>query len=160
MDLNKFTEKASETVQEAIKLAQKNGQQQVEPEHLLLSLLNQEGGLAGAILRKAGTPVDSLHRRVQEDVDKLPKMSGGEDRVGLGSRMVRLGNRAADEAKKFKDDFISVEHLLLALLEDTGTAGRTLKEHQATGERVLKALQEVRGNQRITTQNPEATYEA
>ena len=74
--------------------------------------------------------------------------------------MVRLGNRAADEAKKFKDDFISVEHLLLALLEDTGTAGRTLKEHQATGERVLKALQEVRGNQRITTQNPEATYEA
>lgn len=160
MDLNKFTEKASETVQEAIKLAQKNGQQQVEPEHLLLSLLNQEGGLAGAILRKAGTPVDSLHRRVQEDVDKLPKMSGGEDRVGLGSRMVRLGNRAADEAKKFKDDFISVEHLLLALLEDTGTAGRTLKEHQANGERVLKALQEVRGNQRITTQNPEATYEA
>ena len=160
MDLNKFTEKASETVQEAIKLAQKNGQQQVEPEHLLLSLLNQEGGLAGAILRKAGTPVDSLHRRVQEDVDKLPKMSGGEDRVGLGSRMVRLGNRAADEAKKFKDDFISVEHLLLALLEDTGTAGRTLKEHQATGERVLKALQEVRGNQRITTQNPEATSEA
>ena len=97
MDLNKFTEKASETVQEAIKLAQKNGQQQVEPEHLLLSLLNQEGGLAGAILRKAGTPVDSLHRRVQEDVDKLPKLSGGEDRVGLGSRMVRLGNRAADE---------------------------------------------------------------
>lgn len=160
MDLNKFTEKASETVQEAIKLAQKNGQQQVEPEHLLLALLNQEGGLAGAILRKAGTPVDSLHRRVQEDVDKLPKMSGGEDRVGLGSRMVRLGNRAADEAKKFKDDFISVEHLLLALLEDTGTAGRTLKEHQANGERVLKALQEVRGNQRITTQNPEATYEA
>lgn len=160
MDLNKFTEKASETVQEAIKLAQKNGQQQVEPEHLLLSLLNQEGGLAGAILRKAGTPVDSLHRRVQEDVDKLPKMSGGEDRIGLGSRMVRLGNRAADEAKKFKDDFISVEHLLLALLEDTGTAGRTLKEHQANGERVLKALQEVRGNQRITTQNPEATYEA
>ncbi|MSR80479.1 MAG: ATP-dependent chaperone ClpB [Gemmataceae bacterium] len=160
MDLNKFTEKASETVQEAIKLAQKNGQQQVEPEHLLLALLNQEGGLAGAILRKAGTPVDSLHRRVQEDVDKLPKMSGGEDRIGLGSRMVRLGNRAADEAKKFKDDFISVEHLLLALLEDTGTAGRTLKEHQANGERVLKALQEVRGNQRITTQNPEATYEA
>ena len=160
MDLNKFTEKASETVQEAIKLAQKNGQQQVEPEHLLLALLNQEGGLAGAILRKAGTPVDPLHRRVQEDVDKLPKMSGGEDRIGLGSRMVRLGNRAADEAKKFKDDFISVEHLLLALLEDTGTAGRTLKEHQATGERVLKALQEVRGNQRITTQNPEATYEA
>ena len=160
MDLNKFTEKASETVQEAIKLAQKNGQQQVEPEHLLLALLNQEGGLAGAILRKAGTPVDPLHRRVQEDVDKLPKMSGGEDRIGLGSRMVRLGNRAADEAKKFKDDFISVEHLLLALLEDTGTAGRTLKEHQANGERVLKALQEVRGNQRITTQNPEATYEA
>ncbi len=160
MDLNKFTEKASETVQEAIKLAQKNGQQQVEPEHLLLALLNQEGGLAGAILRKAGTPVDSLHRRVQEDVDKLPKMSGGEDRIGLGSRMVRLGNRAADEAKKFKDDFVSVEHLLLALLEDTGTAGRTLKEHQANGERVLKALQEVRGNQRITTQNPEATYEA
>ena len=158
MDLNKFTEKAAEAIQESVKLAQKSGQQQVEPEHLLLSLLNQEGGLTGAILGKAGVAVDSLQRRAQQDVDRLPKMSGGEDRVGLGSRMVRLGNKAEDEAKKFKDDFVSVEHLLLALLDDTGTAGRTLKESNATGDRVLKALQEVRGNQRITTQNPEGTY--
>lgn len=160
MDLNKFTEKAAEAIQESVKLAQKSGQQQVEPEHLLLSLLNQEGGLTGAILGKAGVAVDSLQRRAQQDVDRLPKMSGGEDRVGLGSRMVRLGNKAEDEAKKFKDDFVSVEHLLLALLDDTGTAGRTLKESNATGDRVLKALQEVRGNQRITTQNPEGTYES
>ena len=160
MDLNKFTEKAAEAIQESVKLAQKSGQQQVEPEHLLLTLLNQEGGLTGAILGKAGVAVDALHRRAQQDVDRLPKMSGGEDRVGLGSRMVRLGNKAEDEAKKFKDDFVSVEHLLLALLEDTGAAGRALKENQATGDRVLKALQEVRGNQRITTQNPEGTYES
>ena len=160
MDLNKFTEKAAEAIQESVKLAQKSGQQQVEPEHLLLSLLNQETGLTGAILGKAGVAVDALQRRAQQDVDRLPKMSGGEDRVGLGSRMVRLGNKAEDEAKKFKDDFVSVEHLLLALLEDTGTAGRTLKESNASADRVLKALQEVRGNQRITTQNPEGTYES
>ncbi len=160
MDLKKFTEKASETVQDAVKFAQKNGQQQVDPEHLLLALLNQEGGLAGAILRKAGVEVISLLKKAQQDVDKLPKMSGGEDRFALGPRMVRLGHKADDEAKKFKDDFVSVEHLLLALLEDTGTAGRTLKENQAKVEKVMKALQEVRGNQRITSQNPEATYEA
>ncbi len=160
MDLNKFTEKAAEAIQESVKLAQKCGQQQVEPEHLLLSLLNQETGLTGAILGKAGVAVDALHRRAQQEVDRIPKMSGGEDRVGLGSRMVRLGNKAEDEAKKFKDDFVSVEHLLLALLEDAGTAGRTLKESNASADRVLKALQEVRGNQRITTQNPEGTYES
>ncbi len=160
MDLNKFTEKAAEAIQESVKLAQKSGQQQVEPEHLLLSLLNQETGLTGAILGKAGVAVDALHRRAQQEVDRIPKMSGGEDRVGLGSRMVRLGNKAEDEAKKFKDDFVSVEHLLLALLEDAGTAGRTLKESNASADRVLKALQEVRGNQRITTQNPEGTYES
>ncbi len=93
MDLNKFTEKAAEAIQESVKLAQKSGQQQVEPEHLLLSLLNQETGLTGAILGKAGVAVDALQRRAQQDVDRLPKMSGGEDRVGLGSRMVRLGKK-------------------------------------------------------------------
>lgn len=160
MDLNKYTEKAGEVLQNGVKLAQKYGQRTVEPEHLLLSMLEQEGGLAAAILRKADVPVEALHQKVEQEVQRLPKVSGGDDRVGIGSKTLRISQRAEEEAKKFKDDFVSVEHLLLALLEEGGTVGRLLKENKATPDRVLKALQEVRGNQRITTQNPEATYEA
>ncbi len=160
MDLNKYTEKAGEALQNGVKLAQKFGQRAMEPEHLLLALLEQEQGLTSAILRKAEVPVEALHQRIEQEVQKLPKQAGGDERVGIGSRMLRLSQRAEEEAKKFKDDFVSVEHLLLALLEDGGAAGRILKEGKASPAKVLKALQEVRGNQRITTQNPEATYEA
>jgi len=160
MDLNKYTEKAGEALQNGVRLAQKYGQRAMEPEHLLLSLLEQEGGLAAAILRKADVPVETIQQKIEQEVQRLPKISGGDDRVGLGSRLMRLTQKAEEEAKKFKDDFVSVEHLLLALLDDPGAASRILKENRATPDRILKALQEVRGNQRITTQNPEATYEA
>jgi ATP-dependent Clp protease ATP-binding subunit ClpB len=159
MDLNRFTDKAQESILSAQKLAARNGQQQIESEHLLLALLEQEGGVVPAILNKAGVNADQLLDRVNRDVQRLPKVSGA-DQPQPGPRLSRALMRAEDEAKQFKDEYISVEHLLLALMEDSGVTGRLLKQAGASRDRVLAALREVRGNQRITSQNPEATYQA
>ena len=164
MDINRFTEKAQEAIQGAQRIANRLGNQQVDVEHLLLSLLDQQGGLATSILNKADISPDALKVRVQRDLERLPKVSGptaGPDQMYVSSRLNRLlGQQAEDEAKKFKDEFISVEHLLLAMTDDTGTAGRVLKEFGVTRDRLMKALQEVRGHQRVTSQNPEGTYQA
>jgi ATP-dependent Clp protease ATP-binding subunit ClpB len=164
MDINRFTEKAQEALQGAQRLATRFGNQQVDIEHVLLSLLDQERGLAPSILAKAGISVDALKLRVQRDVERLPKVSGpgnSPDQIYLTNRLNRLlSQQAEDEAKNFKDDYISVEHLLLAITDDSGAAGRILKEFGVTRDRLMRALQEVRGSQRVTSQNPEATYEA
>jgi ATP-dependent Clp protease ATP-binding subunit ClpB len=163
MDINRLTEKAQEALQAAHQRAVRGGQQQVDVEHLFLALLEQEPGLATSILRKANINIDGLKRRLAQEVDRLPKVSspsGESDNVSITGRLNRLFARAEDEAKRLKDEYISVEHFLLALTEDTGTSGRLLKEFGVTRERLQTALQEVRGNQRVTSQNPEATYEA
>jgi ATP-dependent Clp protease ATP-binding subunit ClpB len=137
--------------------------QQIEPEHLLLSLLDQEKGLAPAILTKAGVSLDALTIKTQRELEKLPRVtgaSGAPDQMYVTPRFNKLIAHAEDEAKKLKDEYVSVEHLLLALTDDTGAAGKTLKDFGVTRDRLLKALQEVRGNQRVTTQNPEETYQA
>ncbi|HMC57997.1 MAG TPA: Clp protease N-terminal domain-containing protein, partial [Candidatus Solibacter sp.] len=132
-------------------------------EHLLAALLEQEGGLATSILGKAGVNAEPLQARLQSELERLPKVSGasgGPDQVYVTARLNRLLTKAEDEAKKLKDDYISVEHVLLAALDDRGAAGKLLKEFGLTEERLMQALREVRGNQRVATQNPEATYEA
>ncbi len=159
MDINRFTEKSQEALQEAQRLAARSGQQYVDVEHLLAALLAQEPGLASSILRKANVNLDGLKRRVQQELERLPRVSGGGGE-SISGRLNRLLMQAEDEAKQFKDEFVSVEHLLLALLSDTGTTGRILKEFGVTRDRLMEALQEVRGTQRVTSQNPEATYEA
>src|SRR5262249_32925683 len=116
MDLNRFTEKAQQAVLAAQNLAARSGQQQIEPEHLLSALLDQEGGLAPSILVKAGVQVDALRRRLNQELERLPKVSGGSDQPQPGPRLRRLVRNAEDLAKQFKDDYVSVEHLLLALV--------------------------------------------
>jgi len=164
MDINRFTEKAQEALHAAQGLAARFGNQQVDIEHVLLALLDQEQGLAPAILSKASIPVDALKIRVQREVEKLPRVSsasGGPDQILVTGRLNRLlSHQAEQEAKRFKDDFISIEHLLLAMTDDAGTTGRVLKEFNVTRDKLMAALQEVRGHQRVTTQNPESTYEA
>src|ERR1700722_18756163 len=163
MNMNRFTEKLQKAIRAAESKATRYGHQQLDVEHLLASLLEQEGGLAGSILSRAGVNIDTLRPRVEQELDRLPKVSGpsaAHDQIYLTGRLNRLLTEAEDEAKKLKDDYISVEHVLLAMTGDSGPAGRLLREYGANRERLMQALREVRGNQRVTTQNPEATYEA
>ncbi|HYH67523.1 MAG TPA: ATP-dependent chaperone ClpB [Urbifossiella sp.] len=159
MDLSKFTEKAQQALAGAQKLAARLGHQNIDAEHVLLSLLDQEKGLAAAILTKAGVSVDALTVKTQRDLEKLPRVSGDVE-ARLTQRLVKLVDAAESEAKSLKDDYVSVEHLLLALAADTGAAGQTLKQFGVTRDRLTTALKEVRGSQRVTSQNPEETYQA
>jgi ATP-dependent Clp protease ATP-binding subunit ClpB len=163
MDFNRFTEKLQEAVRAAQSIALQHGNQQLDNEHLLLALLDQQGGLAPSILNKADIRVDALRSRVQQEVDRLPKVSGasgGPDQVYVTNRVTKLLTQAEEEAKRLKDDYVSVEHVLLAATDDSGATAKLLREFGITRERLMRALQEVRGSQRVTTQNPEATYEA
>jgi ATP-dependent Clp protease ATP-binding subunit ClpB len=163
MDINRFTEKAQEAVRGAQTLATRYGNQQIEVEHLLYALLDQESGLVPSILTKAGVNVEPLRQSVEREINKMPKVtgpSGPVDQVYITARLNKVFVSAEDEAKKLKDDYLSVEHLLLAIIDDGGLASRVLKTAGATRDRIEKALMEVRGHQRVTSQNPEATYEA
>jgi ATP-dependent Clp protease ATP-binding subunit ClpB len=164
MDINRFTEKVQEALQGAQRLAGRFGQQQIDVEHLLMSLLDQQDGLASALLGKAGVSVDAVKVKLQRELEKLPRVSGpaaGPDQIYLTGRLNRLlTDQAEQEAKQFKDEYISVEHLLLAMTGDSGTAGKILKEFGATRDKLMTALQSVRGSQRVTSQNPEGTYQA
>src|SRR6202051_4801185 len=163
MDFNRFTEKLQEAVRAAQSLATSHGNQEVDTEHLMLALLEQQGGLAPSILNKADVKVDSLRSRFQQEVDRLPKVSGasgGPHQVSVTTRLTKLLTQAEEEAKRLKDEFTSIEHVLLAATDDSGAAGKIFKEFGVTRERLMRALQEVRGSQRVTSQNPEATYEA
>src|ERR1700683_4722147 len=163
MDINRFTEKLQEAVRSAQTKAVRYGNQQIDVEHLLSTLLEQEGGLAASILAKAGVNVETLARRVNAELDKLPKVSGpsgAPDQIFVTSRLNQLLAKADDEARQLKDEYISVEHVLLAGTEDRGAAGKLLKELGLTRERLMQALRDVRGSQRVTSQNPEATYAA
>ena len=161
MDLSKYTEKAQEAVVNSQKLAQRQGNSQVEPEHLLAVLLDQDPGLAVSIIKKTGVALDGLRRKAASLVENFPKVSGsGAGMPGLTRRLGDICLMAEDEAGNFKDEYVSVEHLLLALISDNGPAGKALKEFGLTRDRLMQALQEVRGSQRVTSQNPEATYEA
>jgi len=163
MEINRFTEKAQEALSAAQSKAVRYSHQQVDVEHLLLALLEQERGLAASILTKAGLSLDTLKRRVEQELDRLPKVSsstGAVDQIYITGRLNRLLTQAEDEAKRLKDEYISVEHLLLAMTQDGGATGRLFKEVGLTRDRLMQALQEVRGHQRVTSQNPEATYEA
>jgi ATP-dependent Clp protease ATP-binding subunit ClpB len=163
MDINRFTEKAQEALNRAQTKAQRSSHQQVDVGHLLVALLEQEGGLAASILDKAEINGDGLKRRVEQELERMPKVSstsGVPDQIYITGGLSRLLTQAEDEAKKLKDEYISVEHLLLAITDDSGASGRILKEFAATRERLMHALREVRGSQRVTSQNPEATYQA
>ncbi len=163
MDTNRLTEKAQAALQAAQAKAVRYSQQQVDVEHLLAALLEQEGGLAHAILNKAEAPVGSLRERLEQELARLPKVSsptGATDQIYITGRLNRLMVQAEDEARRLKDEYTSVEHLLLAMTDDGGVTGRLFKEFGISRERLLQVLQEVRGSQRVTTPTPEGTYQA
>ncbi len=163
MDFNRFTEKLQDGVRAAQSAAMRHQHQQIDVEHLLLALLEQEGGLAPSILLKTNVNLESVHSRLEQEIARLPQVSsstGAADQIYVTGRLQRTLAKAEDEAKRLKDDYISIEHVLLAATADNGAAGKILKESGATREKLLKALAEVRGNQRVTSQNPESTYQA
>ena len=163
MDINRFTEKTQEAIRAAQTKATRYSHQQVDVEHLMDALLEQQGGLARSVIVKAGFDADALKRRIEQELERMPKVSGpsgAPEQIYVTARLNRLLANAEDEAKRLKDDFISVEHLLLAATADNGAVGKILKELGITRDRLMQALQDVRGSQRVTTANPEATYEA
>jgi len=162
MNLEKLTIKSQEALQAAVDEARRRGNTLVEPIHLLRELLVQEGGLVVPLLEKMGTGQDALKTKTDEAIRLLPTVTGSG--AGSGPSLSRatgdLLDRAQEEAKTFKDDFVSVEHILLAMIGGSGTESKLLKAAGLDREKVMKALTEVRGNQRVTDQNPEDKYQA
>jgi ATP-dependent Clp protease ATP-binding subunit ClpB len=164
MDLNRFTEKSQEALRGAQALAVRRNHQGVDVEHVLAALLAEPEGLASVMLREAGIAPNAAREQVERELNKIPQVSGpgaGAQQAYLTQRLVRLLTQAEDEAKALKDEYVSVEHLLLAMLgESSGAAGRLLKAMGLTREQLMAALQKVRGHQRVTSLNPETTYQA
>ncbi|MDY6845658.1 MAG: Clp protease N-terminal domain-containing protein [Chloroflexota bacterium] len=159
MDLNKFTEKSQQAILQSQQLASDLNHQTIEPAHLLLALLNQDQGVVPAIVTKvAGSPI-ALREEVQKELDDKPKVFGGNTgQPGMSKSVVDVTNAAEKYAKGMSDEYISTEHLLLGLTESS--EGKRLSNYGLTKDAILKALKEVRGSQRVTSQNPESTYEA
>jgi ATP-dependent Clp protease ATP-binding subunit ClpB len=165
MDLNKLTIKSQEAFSNAQELAARRGHIEVDGEHLLAALLEQEGGLIPRLLQKLTIPVESMIKAVREELDRRPSVSGPGAEPGkiyVTQRLNQLLIKAGDEAKRLKDDFISVEHLFLALADEgrQTPAGKIFQTFQLDRNRILEALTSIRGNQRVTSPEPEATYEA
>src|SRR5256885_12712186 len=164
MDLNRFTEKMQEALRSAQSRAIRQSHQQLDVEHLLAALLEQESGLAGAILAKAGVSTELLGQRLEQELERAPKVTGPTgappDQTYVTGRLNRVLAQAEDEAKKLKDEYISIEHVLLAITDDKGPAGRLFAQMGLTRDKLTQALREVRGSQRVTSPTPEATYQA
>ena len=158
MNINKFTQKSMEAVQNCEKIASDYGNQEIEQEHLLESLLTLEDSLILKMVEKMGIDPQNFTRRVEELIEKRPKVQGGQPYVGQYLNKVLIS--AEDEMKTFGDEYVSVEHLFLAMIKHPSPTIKNLfKEFGINRETFLQALSTVRGNQRVTSDNPEATYD-
>jgi len=161
MNIERFTQKAQEALANAQSMAAQHNHQQIEPEHLLAALLNQTDGLIPPLLKGMDVSFQDLRAKVEAHLKTIPRVSGaGSGQAYVSQSLNRILTNAEKEAKQFKDDYTSVEHILLAMVDDSGACGRILKESGVTRDGLMKALQAVRGNQRVTSQNPEDTYQA
>jgi ATP-dependent Clp protease ATP-binding subunit ClpB len=163
MDINRFTERSQAALHAAQGVAARLSNQGVDVEHLLVALLDQQDGLAAAVLEAAGADVRALRTALESELQRLPKISGPSgtpEQIYVTQRLNRVLSQAEDEASALKDEYVSVEHLVLAMIEDTGAAGRLLRDQGVTRERYMDALRKIRGSQRVTSANPEGTYQA
>ena len=159
MNINRFTQKSVESINNSQKIAMDHGNQALEQVHLLLSLLQVEDSLIAKLLQKMGISPDSFERAVEERINALPKVSGGQQYFSQDANKIVMN--AEDHAKAMGDEYVSVEHIFLALLKDGDKTIRELfKEFGITKEKFLSALSSVRGNQKVMTDNPEGTYDA
>src|SRR3989440_10574193 len=160
MKLDKFTVKAQEALQEAQSIARRRDQQEILPEHVLAALLAQQDGLVAPLLQRIGADPKLVQARLDDELKKVPQVHGGEG-GHLAQRTLKVLDAAEDEAKKLKDEYVSTEHVLLALAgEKRGAAAEALKASGATRDRISQAIVALRGSQRVTTQDPEAQHRA
>src|ERR671919_987934 len=159
MRIDKFTVKAQEAIQEGQTVARRAGHPVYEPEHLLKALLAQEDGITAPILRRIGSDPKLVESRLDEALAKFPRVSSGEG-ANLSQRLLKLFDKAEDEARALKDEYVSSEHLLVALTHDRSGAGEVLKSSGVTRDRVLGVLKDVRGGGRVTSPEAEGTYRA
>lgn len=158
MDLNKFTIKAQETVQKAQQIAQASGHQSIEAGHLISGMLQDDNQVVDYLLSKQGVNVDYLKKEIEELMQSYPKVSGGN--MHISQSLGRILNDAMNEAQNLKDDFVSVEHLLLALSKSNDKAAQLLKDQGVNHKGVLEAAKELRKGERVTSQSQEETYNA
>ncbi|WP_054034019.1 ATP-dependent chaperone ClpB [Desulfatitalea tepidiphila] len=160
MRFDKFTIKSQELIQSAQSTANRFNHQQIEPEHLLVTMLAEREGVANAILRKLGVSPGAIAQEATAALERLPKITGAGD-VYLSPRAKAVLERAFAEADKMKDEYVSIEHILLAVVDDkSGDARRILQRYGVDRDAILKVLMEIRGSQRITDPNPEEKYQA
>ncbi|MCR4440084.1 MAG: ATP-dependent chaperone ClpB [bacterium] len=157
---DKLTIKTQEAIQRAQRLASERGHQQIEPEHLLYALVEPADGIVPAILKKLGTSPSAVLDKLTSELDRLPRVSGGVGQIYISPRANELLEKSLKEATQLRDEYVSVEHLLLAASEDKGPAGRILREEGVGRDAILQALRTVRGSQRVTDQTPEDKYQA
>jgi ATP-dependent Clp protease ATP-binding subunit ClpB len=158
MRLDKFTLKAQEALQDTQAIARRRNHQMVEAEHLALALLEQQDGVAVAILQKVGADPGLVRGRIEEALEKLPAVEGGEGY--LSQRLLKVLDRAEDQAKKLKDEYVSTEHLLMALAHEKSAAGEALRSVGVTPDRLLAALKDIRGGARVSSPEAESQYRA
>lgn len=161
MRMDKLTLKAQEAVQMAQGVAERFQHSSIDSEHLLVAMVSQEGGITGPILDKVGAPRNAILSALEGDLARMAKVQGGS---GYGSSMSNrvsgIFNRAFKLAEEMKDDYVSVDHFLLAISEDQGSAGKTLRQFGASQDVLRKAIEEIRGGRRVTTADPEGQYQA
>jgi ATP-dependent Clp protease ATP-binding subunit ClpB len=161
MNINKYTEKAQEAILAAQQLATQSGHPEIHPEHLLVTLVEQQGGIVPEVLRKMNVDLPAFTRDARELLNKNPQAHGGAQ-PNLSPRLRVVAEAAEQEAARLKDEYTSTEHLLVAIASEPGRApaAQLLKQHQLTHDAILAALTSIRGSQRVTSQNPETTYQA
>ena len=165
MDINRLTEKSQEALRQAQALASRRNHQGVDVEHLLAALLEPADGVVTALLTQTGVSAVAVKKALEDELNRIPQVTGagaaaGPEQLYVTQRLSRLFTRAEDQARSLKDDYISVEHLLLAIVEEGGKASQVLRAQGVSRDTLLGALQKVRGHQRVTSQNPEGTYQA
>src|ERR1700722_5665187 len=156
MQPDRFTIKSQEALQAAQQLAEERRNPQTTPEHLLAVLLEQDGGVVGPVLRKLGTEPAAVRQALAPSLDALPKLTtqgGREEPAGGSGELIQILRSAEDEMRALKDEYVSTEHLALALSKHPGAAGDALRSTGATHEQLLKALGEIRGSHRVTDQS-------
>jgi len=160
MRLEKLTTKSQEALQQAQTLAERRNHQAIDVEHLLFALLGQKEGVVPSLLQKLGLPLSTLIERLQKALDRVPQVTGATGQTFITPRLKKIIEGAETEAEALKDEYVSTEHLLLSMVQDSGEAGKTLRELGASRDKLLNALVGIRGAQRITDPNPEEKYQA